>query len=134
MNKVILCGRLTKDPDARSAIRAGEELKVVRFILAVDRRFKKDGEQAADFISCVSFGKTAEFIEKYGKKGTKFIIEGRIQTGSYTNKDNQKVYTTDVVIESVEFAESKKEEANNPPADSDGFVNVDFENDELPFV
>lgn len=134
MNKVILCGRLTKDPDVRSATRAGEELKAVRFTLAVDRRFKKDGEQAADFISCVSFGKTAEFIEKYGKKGTKFIIEGRIQTGSYTNKDNQKIYTTDVVVEGVEFAESKKEEANNPPADSGGFVNVDFKEDELPFI
>lgn len=134
MNNVILCGRLTKDPDVRSATRAGEELKVVRFTLAVDRRFKKDGEQAADFISCVSFGKTAEFIEKYGKKGTKFIIEGRIQTGSYTNKDNQKVYTTDVVVESVEFAESKKEAATNPPADSDDFVNVDFKDGELPFI
>ena len=134
MNNVILCGRLTRDPDVRSTTGAGAELTVVRFTLAVDRRFKKDGEQAADFISCVSFGKTAEFIEKYGKKGTKFIIEGRIQTGSYTNKDNQKVYTTDVVVESVEFAESKKEEANNPPADSDGFVNVDFKDDELPFI
>lgn len=134
MNKTILCGRLTKDPDVRSTTRAGEELKVVRFTLAVDRRFKRDGEQAADFISCVSFGKTAEFIEKYGKKGTKFIIEGRIQTGSFTNKDNQKVYTTDVVVENVEFAESKKEEANNPPADPDGFVTVDFEDDDLPFV
>lgn len=134
MNNVVLMGRLTKDPDIRVATTGGGELKVARFTLAVDRRFKKDGEQAADFISCVSFGKTAEFIEKYGKKGTKFIIEGRIQTGSYTNKDNQKVYTTDVVVESVEFAESKKEAATNPPADSDGFVNVDFENDELPFV
>ncbi len=134
MNNVVLMGRLTKDPDIRVATTGGGELKVARFTLAVDRRFKKDGEQAADFISCVSFGKTAEFIEKYGKKGTKFIIEGRIQTGSYTNKDNQKVYTTDVVVESVEFAESKKEAATNPPADSDDFVNVDFENDELPFV
>lgn len=134
MNNVVLMGRLTKEPDTRSFNSNNSEMKVARFTLAVGRRFKKDGEQAADFISCVSFGKTAEFIEKYGKKGTKFIIEGRIQTGSYTNKDNQKVYTTDVVVEGVEFAESKKEEANNPPADSDGFVNVDFENDELPFV
>lgn len=134
MNNVVLMGRLTKDPDIRVATTGGEELKVARFTLAVDRRFKKDGEQAADFISCVSFGKTAEFIGKYGKKGTKFIVEGRIQTGSYTNKDNQKIYTTDVVVESVEFAESKKEEANNPPADSDGFVNVDFKDDELPFI
>lgn len=134
MNNVVLMGRLTKEPDTRSFNSNNSEMKVARFTLAVDRRFKKDGEQAADFISCVSFGKTAEFIEKYGKKGTKFIIEGRIQTGSYTNKDNQKVYTTDVVVESVEFAESKKEEANNPPADSDGFVNVDFKYDELPFI
>ena len=106
MNKVILMGRLTRDPEVRYT-QGDNASAVARFSLAVDRRFKKDGEQTADFISCVAFGKTGEFIEKYGHKGTKFVVEGRIQTGSYTNKDGQKVYTTDVVVEQVEFAESK---------------------------
>ena len=104
MNKVILMGRCTKDPEVRYG--GANNTAVAKFSLAVDRRIKKEGEQAADFISCAAFGKTAEFLEKYGKKGTKFVIEGRIQTGSYTNKDGNKVYTTDVVVENVEFAES----------------------------
>ena len=106
MNNVILMGRLTRDPEVRYT-QGDNASAVARFSLAVDRRFKKDGEQTADFINCVAFGKTGEFIEKYGRKGTKFVVEGRIQTGSYTNKDGQKVYTTDVVVEQVEFAESK---------------------------
>ena len=107
MNKVILMGRLTRDPEIRYA--QDNSLPVARFTLAVDRRFKRDNsQQTADFINCVAFGKTAEFLEKYARKGTKFVVEGRIQTGSYTNKDGQKVYTTDVVCENVEFAESKK--------------------------
>ena len=106
MNKVILMGRLTRDPDMR--VSQGENATTVaRFTLAVDRRFKRDGEQSADFISCFTFGKTAEFIEKYTKQGTKLCIEGRIQTGSYTNKDGNKVYTTEVYVENAEFAESK---------------------------
>ena len=106
MNKTLLIGRTTKDPDIRYA-QSEQPMTIARFNLAVDRRFKKEGEQSADFISCVAFGKTAEFIEKYVFKGTKIAVEGRIQTGSYTNKDGNKVYTTDVVVEQVEFAESK---------------------------
>lgn len=138
MNKVILMGRLTRAPEVRYA---NSGSTVARFSLAVDRRFKRENdEQTADFINCVSFGKTAEFLEKYGHKGTKFVIEGRIQTGSYTNKDGQKVYTTDVAVESVEFAESKaSSDGNNgqtpqPAPDKDGFMNIpDGIDDEFPF-
>ena len=114
MNKTILMGRLTRDPE----VRYSGDTSVARFSLAVDRRFKKDGEQAADFISCVAFGKTGEFIGKYGHKGTKFVVEGHIQTGSFTNKDGQKVYTTDVIVEQVEFAESKSSANENAPGDT----------------
>lgn len=107
MNKVILMGRPTRDPDIRQTQNAENPMTVARFNLAVDRRFKRDNEQSADFISCVAFGRTADFFERYIKQGTKICLEGRIQTGSYTNRDGQKVYTTDVVVESVEFAESK---------------------------
>ena len=106
MNKVIEIGRLTRDPDIRYS-GTDNQMAVARYTLAVDRRFKKDNEQGADFINCVAFGKAAEFAEKYLRKGTKILVEGRIQTGSYTNKDGQKVYTTDVVVENSEFAESK---------------------------
>ena len=110
MNKVILMGRLTRDPDIRYS--AGENAqRIARYTLAVDRRFsRRDGsgnEQSADFIGCVAFGRSAEFAEKYLHKGTKVLVTGRIQTGSYTNRDGQKVYTTDVVVEDQEFAESK---------------------------
>lgn len=107
MNKVILMGRLTRDPDIRSA--NGETVTTVaRFTLAVDRRFgRKEGEQNADFIGCVAFGRTAEFAERYLRQGIKVAVTGRIQTGSYTNRDGQKVYTTDVVLDDIEFAESK---------------------------
>lgn len=98
-----MCGRLTKNPE----VRYSQNMTVARYTIAVDRRFKKDGEQNADFIRCIVFGKGAEFTEKYLHKGTKMIIEGRIQTGSYKNKDGQTVYTTDVVVESQEFAESR---------------------------
>lgn len=141
MNKVILMGRLTRDPEVRY-IQGDNASAVARFSLAVDRRFKKDGEQTADFINCVAFGKTGEFIEKYGRKGTKFVVEGRIQTGSYTNKDGQKVYTTDVVVEQVEFAESKSSADgnttnntvnSNAPTDT-SFMNIpDGIDEELPF-
>lgn len=110
MNKCILMGRLTKDAEIREA----GSTTVVRFTLAVDRRFaKEDAKQTADFISCVAFGKTAEFIGKYGLKGTKFVVEGHIQTGSYTNNNGDTVYTTDVAVENVEFAESKKTSDSN---------------------
>lgn len=139
MNKVILMGRLTRDAEVRYS--QGENASAVaRFSLAVDRRFQRDGEQTADFINCVAFGKTAEFLERFGRKGTKFVIEGRIQTGSYTNKDGQKVYTTDVVIEQVEFAESKGsgDSASAPSAPTsapeEGFMNIpDGIDEELPF-
>lgn len=141
MNKVILMGRLTRDPEVRYT-QGDNASAVARFSLAVDRRFKKDGEQTADFINCVAFGKTGEFIEKYGRKGTKFVVEGRIQTGSYTNKDGQKVYTTDVVVEQVEFAESKdsadgnttNNTANsNAPTDTSFMDIPDSIDEELPF-
>lgn len=142
MNKVILMGRLTRDPEVRYG--GANNSAVARFSLAVDRRFKREGdEQTADFINCVAFGKTAEFLEKYARKGTKFVVEGRIQTGSYTNKDNQKVYTTDVVCENVEFAESKSgsnsqggDNGNFEPSSDmgDGFMNIpDGIDEELPF-
>ena len=106
MNKTILMGRLTREPEVRySASDSG--LAIARFTLAVNRRFHKDGEPSADFISCVAFGKTAEFMEKYIGKGRQICASGRIQTGSYTNKDGQKVYTTEVVVNEVEFADSK---------------------------
>ena len=134
MNKVILLGRLTRDPDVRYS-QGNEPMCIARYTLAVDRRFKKDGDQAGDFISCIAFGKSGEFAEKYYKKGTKIAIVGRIQTGSYTNKDGQKVYTTDVVVEEQEFAESKSNSEPKPaPADSDGFMKIpDGVEDELPF-
>ena len=106
MNKVVLMGRLTKDPDVRYASGEGGTA-VARYTLAVDRRFKRDGEATADFISCVAFGRQAEVAGQYFHRGTKLTISGRIQTGSYTGKDGQKVYTTDVVVEEQEFAESK---------------------------
>ena len=107
MNKVVLMGRLTKDPDVRYT--TGEKpTAIARYTLAVDRRYKKDGGQTADFISCIAFGRDGEFAEKYLKQGTKICVSGRIQTGSYTNRKGDKVYTTDVVVEEHDFAESKK--------------------------
>ena len=145
MNKVILMGRLTRDPEVRMG--QGENATTIaRYSLAVDRRYRKNGaEQQADFINIVAFGKAAEFVEKYAKKGTKLVVTGRIQTGSYTNKDGQKVYTTDVVAEEQEFAESKNSgSSNSAPAGAparepedypdDGFVNIpDGIDEELPF-
>ena len=109
MNKVILMGRLTREPDVRYSQNADGSMAVARYTLAVDRRRGRnsDNEQSADFISCVTFGKSAEFAEKYLHQGTKIVVAGRIQTGSYTNKDGQKIYTTDVVVEEQDFAESK---------------------------
>lgn len=106
MNQVVLMGRLTRDPEVRYTT-GDNPLAIVRYTLAVDRRFKKEGEATADFINCTVFGKGAEFAEKYLRKGTKIAVSGRIQTGSYTNQEGQTVYTTDVVVDSQEFAESK---------------------------
>ena len=138
MNKSILIGRFTRDPEVRYT---DGGTSIARFTIAVDRRFKKDGEQQADFISCIAFGKTAEFVEKYFTQGMKIVVEGRIQTGSYTNKDGVKVYTTDVVAENVEFAESKASGGgqahtgpSQQPTDENGFMNVpDGIDEELPF-
>ena len=136
MNKVVLMGRLTRDPDVRYS--QGETpLAIARYTLAVDRRFKRNGEQDADFINCVAFGRTAEFAEKYLKQGTKMVVSGRIQTGSYTNRESRKIYTTEVVLEEQEFAESKRD-GNAPvpqPADAgDGFMNIpDGIEDNIPF-
>lgn len=143
MNKVILMGRITRDPDVRYS-QGDNAMAIARYTLAVDRRFKRDGEASADFISCVAFGKTAEFAERYLRQGTKIVVEGRIQTGSYTNKDGQKVYTTDVVVEACEFAESKATAEGNAAASrpepvnaaGEGFINIPQsvdEEDELPF-
>jgi single-strand DNA-binding protein len=136
LNKVILIGRPTKNPDIRYSNNNNEACCIARLTLAVDRRFAKNGEQSADFINCVAFGKTGEFIEKYIHQGTKIAISGRIQTGSYTNKDGQKVYTTDIVIEECEFAESKKSECTEQVDDTsdEGFMNVTEETkNNLPF-
>ena len=144
MNKVILMGRLTRDPEVRYS--QGENATAVaRFTLAVDRRFRRD-DASTDFIGCVAFGRNAEFIEKYFRQGTKALITGRIQTGSYTNRDGQKVYTTDVVVEDQEFAESKNASGANDAgfapmsrpqpsaAIGEGFMNIpDGIDEELPF-
>ena len=125
MNKVILMGRLTRNPDVRYSQNGDQQMCIARYTLAVDRRGqKKEGQQTADFISCVAFGKLGEFAEKYLHQGTKIAVTGRIQTGSYTNKDGQKVYTTDVVVEESEFAESKGSEQNTEPSPKDGFIDI----------
>ena len=142
MNKVILMGRLTRDPEVRYS--QGEQATAVaRYTLAVDRRGRSQ-ENSADYIQCVAFGKAAEFAERYLHKGTKIVLTGRIQTGSYANKDGQRVYTTDIVAEDQEFAESKNAESNNaggyntqpapaPQSGNDGFMSAG-DDSELPFV
>ena len=149
MNRVILMGRLTRDPNI-SYSQSGDNMAIARFTLAVDRRGRRqDGgnEPTADFIGCVCFGRQAEFAEKYLRQGTKVAVTGRIQTGSYTNKDGQKVYTTDVVLDDIEFAESKNAQGGGdsnysyqapqrpaPSAAGDGFMNIpDGIDEELPF-
>lgn len=135
MNKVIESGRLTKDAETTYTQR--NNMVVAKFTLAVERRFKQEGQPTADFIRCIAFGKTAEFFERFGRKGTKFLIEGRIQTGSYTNKDGQKVYTTDVVVENTEFGESKNSSGSSAepqPKPDDSFMSIpDGIDEELPF-
>ena len=142
MNKWIGMGRLTRDPEIRYT-QGNDPMCVARYTLAVDRRVKKDGQDNADFIPCVAFGKGGEFVEKYCKKGTKLAVSGRIQTGSYTNRDGQKVYTTEIVVEEQEFAESKAAQSgqqNTQPAKEeegmDGFMNIPdgLDDTELPFI
>lgn len=140
MNKSFLMGRLTSDPDIRYT-QGADSMAVARYTLAVDRGTRKNGENTADFISCVAFSKSAEFAEKYLKKGTKIVVVGHIQTGSYTNKKGDKVYTTDVVVEQQEFAESKQTIDNDKPVqkqpkvDDEGFMKVpDGIDEELPFL
>lgn len=151
MNKVILMGRLTRDPEVRYS-QGENSMAIARYTLAVDRRFGRNGDDAsADFIGCVAFGKSGEFAEKYFRKGTKVAVTGRIQTGNYTNKDGVKVYTTDIVVEDQEFAESKNSAGSDggfsggnsgfsgggrpePMAAGDGFMNIpDGIDEELPF-
>lgn len=148
MNKVILMGRLTRDPEIRysQSSNGDGQMAIARYTLAVDRRFSRNSDQTADFIGCVAFGRSAEFAEKYLKQGTKIVATGRIQTGSYTNKDGNKVYTTDVVIEDQEFAESKAaserasgsyQPAGRPAptnASAEGFMSIpEGIEDDLPF-
>ena len=139
MNKVILAGRFTRDPEVRYT---NDGTSIARFSIAVNRRFVKEGsDQKADFLNCVAFGKSAEFIEKYFRKGMKADLSGRIQTGSYTNKDGVKVYTTDIVVEEIEFGEGKGSSqaqtaspTPNPEADPDGFMSIpDGIDEEMPF-
>lgn len=146
MNRVILMGRLTRDPNI-SYSQSGDNMAIARFTLAVDRRGRRQengsDQPTADFIGCVCFGKQAEFAEKYLRQGIKIAVTGRIQTGSYTNKEGQKVYTTDVILDDIEFAESKSSGGNNmytppsrpaPGAAGDGFMNIpDGIDEELPF-
>ena len=145
MNKVILLGRLARDPETRYG-GANDSMAVCRYTLAVDKKFKKDGEATADFINCISFGKIAEFAEKYFTKGLRVAVSGRIQTGSYTNRDGQKIYTTDVVVEEHEIAQSRSEASNHHESNlqpeispygedkDNGFMNIpDGIDDELPF-
>lgn len=157
MNKVILMGRLTRDPDIRYS-QGERQMAVARYSLAVNRSFRREGDPEADFINCVAFGRQAEFTERYLKKGMRMLVTGRIQTGSYTNRDGVKVYTTDIIVEDQEFAESKAasdrnaaafqsqggyqpQDAGQPhgrpepeQAPADGFMNIpDGIDDELPF-
>ena len=138
MNNVVLMGRLTGDPDYK------QESDVVRYTLAVDRRVKRDGEPTADFIRCVAFGKSAQFADRYFRKGMKVAVSGRLQTGSYTNREGVKVWTTDVIVDTQEFCEKKQQERASEPSDpdaaagparDDGFMNIpDGIDEELPFA
>lgn len=136
MNRVILTGRLTRDPEIKYSQGANSTC-VARYTLAVDRKFKQEGQPNADFINCIAFGKLGEFAEKYLHKGTKIAVTGRIQTGSYTNKDGNTVYTTDVVVEEQEFCERKSQSNSQPqatPSNDNSWMNIpDGVEDSLPF-
>ncbi len=146
MNKVILMGRLTRDPEIRQSQNGDDSMKIARYTLAVDRRGSRNsgnGQQTADFIPCVAFGRGADFAEGYLHQGTKIVVTGRIQTGSYTNKDGVRVYTTDIIVDETEFAESKANSSAGdytpsrptPDAAGDGFMNIpdSVEDEGLPF-
>ena len=135
MNRVILMGRLTKNPEIKYAGK-DNDMAVARYTLAVNRRYKRDGEQEADFISCVTFGKSAEFAQKYLCKGIRIVIGGRISTGSYKDKDGKTIYTTDVIVEEHEFAQNKdgsggEDLSETSKTDKDGFMEV--QDGEIPF-
>lgn len=147
MNKVIMMGRLTRDPEVRYS-QGASQTAIGRFSLAVDRRFKREGEPDADFFNCTTFGKQAEFVEKYLKQGTKVVISGRVQNDNYTNKEGQKVYSVQIIVEEIEFAESKNAAASNAGASNyqadsrpspsqaagDGFMSIpEGAEEELPF-
>lgn len=145
MNKAILMGRLTRDPEVRYS-QTDSNMAIARFSLAVDRRYKKQGDETtADFFNCTAFGKQGEFVEKYLKKGTKIVVIGRIQNDNYTNKDGQKVYSVQIMVEEIEFAESKASSQSNAgndgsaqpqmgEPDADGFMNIpDGIDNSLPF-
>lgn len=147
MNKVVLMGRLTRDPEVKRKTQGDKESIVARWSIAVNRRFKREGDAEADFFNCVAFGKAAEFIEKYFRQGMKIAVTGRLQSGSYTNKDGVKIYTVDVIVEEMDFCESKEasakygvsgsEQENRPaPQDvGDGFMTIpDGLDEELPFA
>lgn len=153
MNKIILMGRLTRTPEIRYSQEAAEQIVIARFSLAVDRRWKREGEPNADFFNCIAFGKQAEFVEKYLKQGTKVVITGRVQNNNYTNKEGQKVYSVQVMVEEMEFAESKgaaerqqntnlgqqdtnagQQERLPPSYTGDGFMSIpEGAEEELPF-
>ena len=143
MNKVIMMGRLTRDPEVRYS-QNENSTAIARFSLAVDRRFKRDGEPTADFFNCTAFGKQGEFVEKYLKQGTKVVITGRVQNDNYTNKNGEKVYSVQIMVEEIEFAESKAAasgqgsdfaptQSSNPAPAPDGFMNIPTGFEELPF-
>lgn len=137
MNKVILIGRVVRDAEIRYSQGASSTC-IARYTLAVDRKFKQEGQPTADFINCIAFGKLGEFAEKYLHKGVKIAVTGRIQTGSYTNKDGQKVYTTDVVVEEQEFCESKSQSNSQPqpaPSNDNSWMSIpdNLDDSSLPF-
>lgn len=132
MNKWIGMGRLTKEPEVRYS-QSENALAIARYTLAVDRKIRRQGEPNSDFINCVAFGKAAEFAEKYLVKGMKVVVEGRIQTGSYTNKEGKKVYTTEIVVESQEFCESIRVREELDPNYDGGFENIPDDDSEIPF-
>ena len=136
MNKVILMGRLTKDAEVRYS-QGENSIAIASFSLAVDRKFKRDGEPTADFFNCIAFGKLGEFVEKYLKQGSKILLSGHIQNNNYTNKEGQKVYSVQVIAGEIEFAESKKQDESNksPVVTKDGFYNIpEGIEEELPFM
>ena len=137
MNKIILMGRLTKDPEVRYT-QGENSIAIASFSLAVNRKFKKEGEPEADFFNCTAFGRLGEFVEKYLKQGAKILLVGRVQNNNYTNKEGQKVYGVQIMADEIEFAESKKQDAageNAPLVTKDGFFNIpQGMEEEMPFA